>query len=435
MRNNSSFRLKMPIKETEFYMKNIIDFRNQKRIITLFATIFFYIITFFSASAETTFSGLAGARFDLKNSRTTNSFSPELNFAGFFAGQVTFGKNIFLRTEFSVNTADTLDNSIFRGVDSVFQVDELSVTFRSSASCFSNYFTIFAGKKDPVGGDDFLKHYFGLEPISSHATENWLGLNSYNIFSVFGVGASYLMCIETKPIAAGLSFYYNKRNPEDWKTLNLDLRFAAASEYITIDATGGIGLPIESTNEGSSAYVYIDTLFIHTGLNLLLGNNFTPFSFLTQFGCENIPVSKNDDKKFKTKDMLLLLEPRFHSKNFNAHFTFYNLPEEKIEKTILLDDTFGFDMDFYSENVSMKTANMTVGCHALISFEKINLECIDKIGDSFKDKTYTLKLAPYVKIPAFNGSFNIMAQLNFAAFINDRAPHFFRLNFGYKKQF
>ena len=87
----------------------------------------------------------------------------------------------------------------------------------------------------------------------------------------------------------------------DFMVLNGDLRYACAFEYVTADFSLGFGGPLKETYKANDVFVVINTLYLHTGLTMLIGNSYTQSVFL-QAGLSNAEYSK------KTKDFYHQME-------------------------------------------------------------------------------------------------------------------------------
>ena len=127
--------------------------------------------------AEPAFSGYSGGKVNYAaNEEETEKYDPDLTLQAFFQGQFNFSQNMWGRLEFSIDTGDFLSKELFHKTSATFEIDELSLIFKSNSDSDANYFSIFMGTYDPIGSDIFLQRYFGIQPIASKITESWLGL-------------------------------------------------------------------------------------------------------------------------------------------------------------------------------------------------------------------------------------------------------------------
>lgn len=385
---------------------------------------------------ETHFSGFTGIKGDFFSEHGKDTFTPNLTIDAFFAGQLDFGKNVFLRGELSVATEDILNDDIFDGAKSDFALNELSLTFRKSIYKTSNYLSFFMGTYEPIGSDVFLMRHFGIEPFSSELTRGWLGLNGSYVFPFYGMGGSYVLRLEEIPMAFGLYIYHNDKNPDEVSQLNFDLRYAIVWSNFTLDCAAGLGIPLENKRKtGEDAILVIDAVYLHFGWNFFMGNNYSPMSLLFQGGFANLPLHTSSGKnELEAKDVYVIVEPRFQGKKLKMHITGYSLPETTIKTMMLIDDTFGLDMNLFTDKIALDEKNLKFGIHALMSFEGLNFMDMGKIPDSFKDETYTLKIAPYFGIPIMGGDLNLMLQANISNIIFGNGAEWLKFSAGYKRQ-
>ena len=138
----------------------------------LVLSIIFTLFSFTGIFASSFFTGYAGGKFEYTADAKTGdddktTYDPNLKLQAFFAGQFNFTSNLWGRMEFSIDTADFINQTLFSATESDFQVDEISLTVRSMGLSFANYFSTFMGTYDAIGSDIFLQRYFSIEKIAS----------------------------------------------------------------------------------------------------------------------------------------------------------------------------------------------------------------------------------------------------------------------------
>lgn len=385
-----------------------------------------------SSFAEVFFSGFAGLKTDFASSRKS-SFDPELKFQSFFSGQFSLSENIFAHAEFSLATNDLIENSIFNETPGTFKIDELSIIFRRQLFDATNYLSFFCGTYEPIGSDIFLRRQFGIQPIASKITEGWLGLSGSVIYPTFGVGGSDIIHFNAQPVAFGVYIYIN-HELDDSYCFNSDLRFAGVYRFFTFDFAAGIGMPLKR-NETQNAFVIIDTLYWRAGMNMLIGNSYTTSLFM-QAGLSDIEFEKNDSHpKIDEDAAYLLFEPRFRCEKFQLHFTIFSLPQDTVDDFIFIKDTFGANINVFTDNLYIKNKMFVFGINSALSFpEKNFMDLVDHPANLFKDD-YTVLVAPYVSTNFYNGTIHGMLQAKITDMMDRNFGSALKLNIGYKTQF
>jgi hypothetical protein len=386
------------------------------------------------ARAAGFFSGYAGAKTDLGFSGSgSSSFDPQLLLQSFFAGQFNLTNDLIARAEFSLKTDDLIENSVFRKTPSEFQIDELSVIYRKQFSGFSNYLSGFMGTYEPIGSDIFLRRRFGIQPISSKITESWLGLSGSVLYPLFGIGVSDIVQFSSSPTAAGVYCYVNHENSDNY-VINGDMRFACVYPYIYLDAAGGIGAPMKTDYNGEKVIMLIDTLYAHGGINLLLGNNFTPFSFYTQAGIYDIPLQRDMDSFTVDSDKVyLLFEPRFKMSTFLLRFTFFSLPPDTVEKLLFINDTLGFNILSYADSLYIGNTSFAFGINTTFSLPGESFLLFSNL-DSFSADSLNVTLSPYISLQMSSGELHIMEQIRITDIAKNSYASAFKLNAGFRTQ-
>ena len=382
--------------------------------------------------AEVFFSGFAGLKTDFGSS-SKNSFDPELKFQSFFSGQFSLSENIFAHAEFSLATDDLLENSIFDETPGTFKIDELSIIFRRLLFDATNYLSFFCGTYEPIGSDIFLRRQFGIQPIASKITEGWLGLSGSVIYPTFGVGGSDIIHFNTQPMAFGLYIYVN-HELDDSYCFNSDLRFAGVYRFFTFDFAGGIGMPLKKS-DSQDAFVIIDTLYWRAGMNMLIGNSYTTSLFM-QAGVSDIEFTKDDSyPKIDENAAYLLFEPRFRTEKFQLHLTLFSLPQDTVDDFIFINDTFGANINIFTDNLYIKNKMFVFGINGALSFPEKNFTDLIKHPKELFEDDYTVLVAPYISTNFYNGTIHGMLQAKITDMIDGNFGSALKLNIGYKTQF
>ena len=415
-------------------------------------------VFFFSAGlfAEVSFSGFAGAKAELSSS-DTEKFEPALCMQSFFSGQFNLSENIISHAEFSLQTEDLIDNSLFKNTPATFRIDELSIIFRRQLLDATNYLSAFLGTYEPIGSDIFLRRQFGIQPIASRLTESWLGLQGSVIYPTFGVGGADVIHFNRQPLAVGLYLYVN-HELDDCYSLNTDLRFAGVYRFFAFDFAGGLGMPLKE-NENQDAFIVIDTLYGRAGINLLLGNSYTTSLFL-QAGITEVPFTKTDDISIDIKNTYLLFEPRFRTKKCQINITVFSLPQETVDgfkfvndtevrtiteadshgvlytenRFINIHDTLGLNIDIFTDNLYISNKAFEFGINSAWTFTDKTIKNLYEKPEELLDD-YNILVAPYVGTKFYNGEIHAMLQARVTDFIEDDVGSALSFNIGYKTQF
>lgn len=404
------------------------------------------LLSIFSAYsfADVTFSGFAGAKADFGSSQT-EKFDPALEMQSFFSGQFSLSENVIAHTEFSLQTEDLIDNSLFSRTPASFKIDELSIIFRRQLLDATNYLSAFAGTYEPIGSDIFLRRQFGIQPIASRLTESWLGLAGSVIYPTFGVGGSEVVHFNNQPLALGFYVYVN-HELENCYSLNTDLRFAGVYRFFAFDIAGGVGMPLKQ-NDNDNAFIVIDTLYGRAGLNMLIGNSYTTSLFM-QAGISEVPFSKTEDIAIDIENTYILFEPRFRGKKCQVNVTLFSLPQETADglkfindtdldldgSFLALHDTFGLNLDIFTDNLYVKNRSFEFGINAALTFPNKTIKdlCEDPLK-LFDD--YHVLVAPYLSTKFYNGEIRGMLQVRVTDFMDEQIGSAFTFNLGYKTQF
>jgi len=384
-------------------------------------------------SAGPSYSGEAGVKAAVSSNPTSDYYDPQLTLQSFFASQIDFTSNTTVRAEFSIQTADIVESGIFNDTEAQFKIDELSVTRQFLLDHFLNYFSFFAGTYEPIGSDIFLRRYFGIEPIDSMLTQSWLGLKGSSIHPFYGIGSSFVTRFDSKPIAAGLYVYVNHENTDKYE-LNTDLRFACSYDNFCLDLAAGTGAPLNSENSaGEKAFLVIDELYLHAGLETMIGNRYSGGLF-AEGGFENMLITRNNNFSFSADDVYLLLEPRIVCGNVKINLSLFSFPEKTVENLFFIDDTLGLDLAVYSDTIAWKNRSLQAGFHTTLSFPGKNISDWEAVLNNEYDKgnNPALKISPFVTLPFAGGSLQTMLQI-IATNFSDSPENAVVVDLGYRR--
>lgn len=406
---------------------------DKKAIIFVLLFFIFASLTF----AESSFSGYAGVKGDFYSDPTEEDFDPALNIQGYFAGQLNITPSLLIRLEFSIETDDIIENGPFgdEGIGSHFFIDEISLTYIKPFMGITQNFSLFFGTFEPIGSDIFLQRQFGIKPISSLITESWLGLRGSTVYSFQGAGGSYIVHLNSAPIATGLYLYFNDENVEEENQTNIDWRFASVLPYLAVDFSIGLGAPMAQKQGNEDVIVLVNSLYLHSGITLLVGNTYSS-SLFAQAGFSNLQIKAgNTDYELSEKDLYFLFEPRLVTKKFQAHLAMFSVPEDTVEKLIFIEDTFGFNLDIFTDNLYAKNKNITFGIHTTWSFDTYIKSFFKNIGDFVSDSNnFRVKISPFVGIPVMGGTLHAMFQATITDIKADTWKQAFKLSVGYKNR-
>ena len=409
-------------------MKCINTFIHTAALCAVFAAIFS------ESAAAGSFSGFAGIKGDFSLANESSSAAdPDLKLQTFFAGQFNFTDNLITRAEFSLSTGDLIENSIFSKTDSQFQIDELSFIYRKQFIGATNYLSLFMGTYEPIGSDIFLQRQFGIDPVSSKITESWLGLAGSVVYPLFGMGISDVIHFIDQPAAVGIYGYFNHEADSSYVP-NLDMRYACVYPYFALDIACGIGAPIKDTYGDEKVILLVDTLYAHGGINMLAGNNYTPFSFFMQGGVHGVPLQRGMTSfSADTDTIYLLAEPRFRFSSFQMRWTLFSLPSETVENLLFIRDTFGLNILFYSDTLYLGTKLVTFGINGTYSFPGKSFLALGNIK-GLVTGTFRITFSPYLEMKFFSGDLHTMLQICATDFTSEKILSAFKLNVGYKTQ-
>lgn len=402
----------------------------KKKLISSIFIIGFLFIT--KINASTFFSGYTGGKLNYAANPESEEYNPNLKLQAFFAGQFNFSQNLWSHLEFSIDTSDFLNETIFHETDALFQLDEVSLILRGNMENASNYFSAFMGTYDPIGSDVFLQRYFGINKIASKITDSYLGLAGSILYPHFGVGISDIVKSNEKPVAFGGYMYLNHEDSK-YYVFNADLRSAGAFRYFVWDFACGLGVPLADKYKGEDVIIAIDKVYWHAGTTLLIGNNYTNSLFI-QAGLYNAAfTAKNDNIIVSPKDLYLLAEPRFLVQNFHINMSFYSLPENTIQKLLFVDDTLGLDFNFYSDSVMISSKLFSIGTHISVSFTD---KTIFDFGDmeNLISNGYNINVTPYITTDFLSGELHLQGKIKTVE-LSKTPSKAFSADIGYRTKF
>lgn len=397
--------------------------------ITVFSFIF-SVCVFGKIFAVPFFSGYSGGKLNYSINPQTDQDISNLKLQAFFAGQFNLNENNWIHLEFSIDTQNLISEDFFTATPSLFQIDELSFTKRFQGIDINNYCSAFMGTYDPIGSDVFLQRYFSIQSITSKLTDSYLGLAGSILYPHFGLGVSDVVKLNQYPLAFGGYLYLNHEDTNAF-VLNSDLRAACVYRFFTCDLALGLGLPVKTANQ-DDYIIAVERLYWHLGTTILIGNNYTNSLFI-QGGLFNATFQGKKEFIVKNEDIYILFEPRFIVENFHINISFYSLPPKTIKKMLFIDDSLGFNANFYSDSVKIKSKVFTIGTHLSFSFpDKSIADLSDK---KLLQSPYNINLTPYVSTDFLGGELHAQANFRLMEFVNKKNGNIFSIDIGYRTKF
>ncbi|MBR7063641.1 MAG: hypothetical protein IKI31_00565 [Treponema sp.] len=422
-------------------------------------TFFLFILLNTALHAAGFFNGIAGIKMD-------TNFTKSVSFQSFFAGQFNFTPNIIMRAEASLNTPNIASEHFFdswvgAGFLSLFKIDEISVSFRQHFFGGQNYVGLYVGQYEPLGSDVFLRRHFNTPRIASKITDSWLGLSGSVIYPRFKAGISDVIHFNSKPIAIGLYTYYDTNQTRKYNSethlfesndkeqehgISTDFRFACAYDKFYLDAILGLQTNIKWWNKEADYFMRIDDINLQTGVTMLVGNTYTPFSFFMQAGMYHMKLnaSKIRDKnidftQWMDDSFYVLLEPRMKIRNFGMDISLFAFPETTKARLFVVKGNMGVNINLYGNAGYLGKADTTFGCHAAFSSNKTPSTLFTSPEDLFEKffSDYDIFAAPYMNMKIHTGDFYTMMKFHINKFIAGGAAlnEAFELHVGYKAHF
>ncbi|MCR5613997.1 hypothetical protein [Treponema sp.] len=402
-----------------------------------FYSIFFAaLIMSNTAFADITFSGMAGGTIGVAG-QTGQDAGFNIPFAAFAAIQLNFDSWGIFRSNLGLITKSLANGNIFTGQDATLKMNEISLVLTRINADVKHYFGFYLGTYEVVGRDEFLQRQFGIDPISSLLTKSVSTLSpGIPLYDNQGTGFSYTASFGKLPGVAGANIYLSFTS-NNTPQLNIDLRTAWTSNFITADISFGVGAPLQNKYANTDVILLIDTIYFHAGATILLGSRYT-HGLLLQAGIQSVKLTPGSfDRNFSTaEDITFLIEPRIYTKSVKSRVTLYNIPEKALNETLYLRDPFGVAFTIYSDTIPVKNNSMTFGTHLIASFKETN------VLDFFQLNLLDLKAwpelniyaTPYVILPVGSGNLEIMGQIGVCNVINNIYIKY-QAKVGYKKNF
>ena len=402
-----------------------------------------FLLSSISINAISFFSGYAGGKLNFAadtTDTTSTEYNPDLTLDAFFQGQFNFSEHLWSHVEFSIDTGDILNDSIFKGTETLFKIDELSFIMNSQIESSSNYFSAYMGTFDPIGSDIFLQRYFGVQPLASKLTESWLGLSGSILYPHFGVGIADIIRFHNAPLAVGGYLYVNHED-DKFYVINTDFRLAFVFRYFTMDFAAGIGAPT-ITNDADYSIAFSE-LYWHAGTTILIGNNLTNGLFI-QAGLSNAPFNpKKNTLNFSSEDVYLLIEPRIKVKYGNIHISLYSFPQSTVDQLLFVDGMLGINANIFSDKVLIGSESMCVGSHVAFSLDNYTFYTIFKGEKSISspdfaknlEGKFNISLTPYVSTTFLSGNLHTQVKIEFTKLISPQWYGAFSADVGYTTKF
>ncbi|MBE6350164.1 MAG: hypothetical protein E7062_05390 [Spirochaetaceae bacterium] len=411
-------------------------FSEKKR--TLLSIILINLLAF---SWSASFSTEAGIVFDI------DKLSKEVptSLDAFFQGQFNLTQNIFLRSKLSIETENLFSSEMLQNIPSTLNIDELSLTYAGNLGYLAHYISAFLGNYENLGNDAFLQRQFGIPSINSRFLLKTDGTSGVDIFSMSGIGLSYLVRMPQNN-ALGFYAYYNYEltteiesedteipnlgnsstsnstgstgndngifdiptSPEDiittseTRSINFDIRYGTAKNNIVFDCAFGVSLPLEDVSDDEDVILLIRRADLHGGFSVFFGNT-SSSSLLLQAGISKLRLKPNTEEKvLSLSDLFILLEPKFVTKKLVFAFTLFNIPEKARKNLYFVDNPLGVNVAIYSNNLLIRDNEAALGIHCTLSMPETSLELdFTKLG---------FALSPFFEMDIASGKITTVLQ-------------------------
>ncbi|MBQ0161607.1 MAG: hypothetical protein KBS84_00430 [Treponema sp.] len=386
--------------------------------------------------ADVTFSGMAGGTTGFTGDFDPSAPDFNIPFNAFAALQFNFSSWGIFRANMGFATNNLANENIFTGQEATLKMNEVSLVLTKTGTSIRNYFGFYLGTYEVVGKDEYLQRHLSIEPFTSSITKSQTTLTcGLPLYKNEGIGFSYVMDFNNAPGSFGLNAYVNLIGTTV-PQFNFDLRTAWSTKTMTLDFAAGIGAPLQNTAGGNNVILLIDTIYLHGGLSLLLGNLYT-HSLLIQGGIQHVTINPGTSPEtFEgLDDFSFILEPRITTKHLKVRLSAFSLPREQLNDLLYLDDPFGFSINCYSDAIPVKNNNMTAGGYLIASFANDSLlSAISSNFDIPSMSPFNASIVPYVILPVANGDLEIMGQFTACDILNTM---YFKgkLKVGYRKAF
>lgn len=341
-----------------------------------------------------------GAAVDLLPGQSVKN--TEIQFRGFYGGQVQIGNRILLNGIVSAKTGNIFSDARFRDISSLVNIDEASVMCRFKIEQASAQASVFIGEHDTPGSDSFVKKNFGTIGFSSELLEKEIGFETPAVFPLNGIGTSFMIKYHV-PAANAIYLYYNEKYGK--KCLNGDFRVAGVSDVIIADFIAGLSLPFEKKDaNGNDVVMVVKRADFHTGLTLLIGGN--PFvNLYMQGGLARIQTKPDSGENVVNfSDIYFLFEPRFAIGKTRFSLSVFYLPEHTYKNIPYVDKSLGGAFIIKSIPIEMRSSQGVFGCITSLSMANPMTETMDI--DSF-----SLKAVPFADITIRNGILKILLPI------------------------
>ncbi len=383
--------------------------------------------------AEPSFSGMTGGTTGLGVSIPKSGDTEwTVPVSGFLLGQISFTDWLILRAGIEIRAKNFQFDDIFDGADATVKMQEVSLVMINRAVTATNYFSIFMGAYEPIGGDTFLQRQFGIEPISSRLMKSSTSLSGISLYPSSGTGLSYTVHFDKQPVATGAYIYIDKDSDKNMRG-NIDWRFAILSNPVTLDFSIGVGAPLQDKYNDEDVVLMIKTLYLHGGINLCFGNKYTN-GLLLQFGINDFVLKGASSGNFDNDSLSFVIEPRLNFGNWCLNITAYAIDEKSLGELLYLTDRIGAAVTVFKDSIQGKNGNITAGLHAIGSVGNIKFMDLAE-GKNTDDMTVNAYLTPYTEIPLGSGSeIEVMAQVGAKNITKEPEPTF-KVIAGFKKKF
>ena len=388
--------------------------KSHKKILTVVFCLTCFIYTTFAFPYFTGTIGIGG-----KLQPEPKKF-PSILMDSYFAGQFDLSQNLLLRTSFSMYTTESiLKNNLFRNTEAIFNLDEISLTYRGSFGQLSHLLGVYIGEYDPVGSDVFLQRQFGIPSFSSKLTESICGISRAKIYDMSGIGGSYV--VKFPQSALGFNIYYNKTELEEnlLESLNTDVRFASAWNLGAFDLSFGFTMPMKheiiiDSDTTQKVILLIERADMHAGLTAFFGSS-NSSSLLFQAGFTKLiidPNEENNEKVLSFDDVYVLIEPRFVSKSMCLSISLFNMPESTKENLFYVNNPVGVSVSLYTPWISLSGRKSQFGLMTtLSSSNSLDTLIIEEDKSTLKD-SLGLNISPYGTMYLGAGKLNFSLNVN-----------------------
>lgn len=378
------------------------------------------------------FSGYAGGGLAVKSQE--NSIKPAFLVDAFFSGQFDLSPSFIARTSASIYTTDSFFSGLmFKDKSAYFNLDELSLTYKSSNGYVSQFASVFIGEYDSIGSDTLLQRLFGEDPFGSILTETICGISKAQIYDNSGIGIAYYLKMPENT-SLGLYGYYNAKNITTFTTnddgetetttdtdssFNTDLRFAGAWSQIALDFSFGLNMPIEKSYIGEDGeevkvVILIPRADLHMGLTAFFGSA-NSSSLLLQAGITKLIVDKNtlaDQAALSLDNVFVLIEPKFVTKHLIFSVALFNMPENNLDTLYYVSNPTGFNLTMSSPYILVRGNRCQFGSMLTISSSNSLAYLIEVDSATSLLESLSANLIPFGKTKFTTGNLNYSLDIN-----------------------